>query len=56
MSYLPYLAVFLLVLTPVLIPAGVTLVHSVRTWRSRPRHTPAVGRVRRQPRLAAQFD
>lgn len=56
MTYLPFLTIFLLVLSPVLIPAGVTLVHTIRTWRSRHRQIAKVVRTRRQPTLAAQFD
>ena len=35
MSYIPYIFTFLLVLSPLFIPVGVTVVHAILTWRSR---------------------
>jgi hypothetical protein len=33
MSYIPHILTFLLVLSPLFIPIGVTVVHAIRTWR-----------------------
>ena len=35
MSYIPHILTFLLVLSPLYIPVGVTIVHAFETWRSR---------------------
>ena len=35
MEYVLPISIFLLVLSPLYIPVGVTIVHSVRTWRPR---------------------
>lgn len=35
MSYIPCILTFLLVLSPLFIPVGVSGVHAIRTWRSR---------------------
>jgi hypothetical protein len=57
MSYIPHILTFLLVLSPLYIPVGVTVVHAIETWRRRgvPELTPAAARnLRRQ--MAAEFD
>ena len=50
MEYLAPIAIFLMVLSPLYIPVGVTLVHAVRDWRKR---VPALtlASVRRRRRL-----
>jgi hypothetical protein len=57
MSYIPYILTFLLVLSPLYIPVGVTVVHAIETWRRRhlPELTPAAARNRRRE-MAAEFD
>ena len=35
MSYMPHILTFLLVLSPLYIPVGVTVVHAIRTMRPR---------------------
>ena len=35
MSYIPPILTFLLVLSPLFIPIGVSVVHAIRTWRPR---------------------
>lgn len=35
MEYFTSIAIFLMVLSPLFIPVGVTIVHTVRTWRLR---------------------
>ena len=35
MEYFAPIAIFLMVLSPLFIPVGVTIVHTVRTWRPR---------------------
>ena len=35
MSYIPHILTFLLVLSPLFIPIGVSVVHAIRTWRPR---------------------
>jgi hypothetical protein len=32
MSYMPHILTFVLVLSPLYIPVGVTVVHAIRTW------------------------
>jgi hypothetical protein len=50
MEYLLPIAIFLMVLSPLFIPVGVTIVHTVRNWRPR---VPALhlALVRRRQRL-----
>jgi hypothetical protein len=57
MSYVPHILTFLLVLSPLYIPVGVTVVHAIETRRRRhlPVLTPAAARNRRRE-LAAEFD
>jgi hypothetical protein len=57
MSYIPHILTFLLVLSPLFIPIGVSVVHAIRTWRpSLPVLAPAAGRQRRCLELAVEFD
>jgi hypothetical protein len=57
MSYIPHILTFLLVLSPLFIPIGVTVVHAIRTWRSRlPVLAPAAVRQPRRRELAVEFD
>ena len=57
MSYIPHILTFLLVLSPLYIPIGVTVVHAIRTWRPRlPVLAPAAARQRRRLELAVEFD
>jgi hypothetical protein len=57
MGYIPYILTFLLVLSPLFIPVGVSVVHAIRTWRSRsPVVAPATARWRRRQRLAVESD
>jgi hypothetical protein len=58
MSYVPHILVFLLVLSPLFIPIGVSVVHAIRTWRPRlPGSVPVVVvRPRRRLELAVEFD
>jgi hypothetical protein len=57
MSYIPHIITFLLVLSPLFIPVGVTVVHAIRTWRSRsPVLAPAIARQRRRLELAVELD
>jgi hypothetical protein len=64
MSYIPHILVFLLVLSPLFIPIGVTVVHAIHTWRPRlrtwrphlPVSVPAAVRRRRRLQLAVEFD
>ena len=35
MGYIPYILTFLLVLSPLFIPIGVSGVHAIRRWRPR---------------------
>jgi hypothetical protein len=56
MEYLLPVSIFLLVLSPLYIPVGVTIVHSVRNWRPRVAFVlPAPVRRRRTPELAAEL-
>ncbi len=57
MSYIPHILTFLLVLSPLFIPVGVTVVHAIHTWRSR--WTGLASATARQPRrleLAVELD
>ena len=57
MSYAPHILVFLLVLSPLFIPIGVSVVHAIRTWRPRlPGSVPAAALERRRLELAVEFD
>jgi hypothetical protein len=57
MSYIPHILTFLLVLSPLFIPTGVTVVHAIRTWRpSLPALAPAAALQRRRLELAVEFD
>ena len=57
MSYVPHILVFLLVLSPLFIPIGVSVVHAIRTWRpSLPALAPAAALQRRRLELAVEFD
>jgi hypothetical protein len=57
MTYIPHILTFLLVLSPLFIPIGVTVVHAIRTWRPRlPVLAPAAARRRQRLELAAEFD
>ena len=57
MSYIPHILMFLLVLSPLFIPIGVSVVHAIRTWRPRlPVLAPAAARQRRRLELAVEFD
>ena len=57
MSYIPHILTFLLVLSPLFIPIGVSVVHAIRTWRPRlPVLAPAATRQRRRLALAGEFD
>ncbi len=57
MSYIPHILTFLLVLSPLFIPVGVTVVHAIRTRRSRLTGlAPATARQRRRLELAVEFD
>lgn len=56
MSYIPHIPTFLLVLSPLFIPIGVSVVHAIRTWRPR---MPVLAPAARQPRrveLAVEID
>ena len=56
MSYVPHILTFLLVLSPLYIPVGVTIVHAIETWRSRSSvPVPATARERRRLQGADQF-
>ena len=56
MSYIPHIPTFLLVLSPLFIPIGVSVVHAIRTWRPRlPVLAPAAARRRRRVGLAVEF-
>ena len=50
MSYVPHILVFLLVLSPLFIPIGVSVVHAIRTWRPR---LPGLGACRRPGNVGA---
>jgi uncharacterized membrane protein len=57
MSYIPQILTFLLVLSPLFIPIGVSVVHATRTWRPRlPVLAPVAARQRRRLELAVEFD
>jgi hypothetical protein len=57
MSYIPHILTFLLVLSPLFIPVGVSVVHAIRTWRSRsPVLAPATTGQRRRLELAVELD
>jgi hypothetical protein len=57
MSYIPHILVFLLVLSPLFIPIGVSFVHAIRTWCARlPVSVPAAAGQRRRLELAVEFD
>ena len=57
MSYIPHILMFLLVLSPLFIPIGVSVVHAIRTWRPRlPVLAPAAARQPRRLELAVEFD
>ena len=57
MSYIPHILTFLLVLSPLFIPIGVSVVHTIRTWRPRlPVLAPAAARQPRRLQLAVEFD
>jgi len=57
MSYIPHILTFLLVLSPLFIPIGVSVVHAIRTWRpSLPVLAPAAARQPRRLELAVEFD
>ena len=57
MSYIPHILTFLLVLSPLFIPIGVTVVHAIRTWRPRLSVlVPATARQRRRLEVAVEFD
>lgn len=56
MEYVLPIAIFLLVLSPLYVPVGVTIVHSVRNWRPRVAFMlPAPVRRRRTLELAAEL-
>jgi len=56
MSYIPHILTFLLVLSPLFIPVGVSVVHAIRTWRSRsPVLAPAIARQPRRLELAVEL-
>jgi hypothetical protein len=56
MSYIPHILTFLLVLSPLFIPIGVTVVHAIHTWRSRwTGLAPATARQRRHQELAVEL-
>jgi hypothetical protein len=57
MSYISPILIFLLVLSPLFIPIGVSVVHAIRTWRPRlPVLAPVAARHPRRLELAAEFD
>jgi hypothetical protein len=57
MSYIPHIFAFLLVLSPLFIPIGVSVVHAIRTWRPHlPVLAPAAARQPRRLELAVEFD
>jgi hypothetical protein len=57
MSYIPPILTFLLVLSPLFIPIGVSVVHAIRTWRPRlPVPAPAAARHPRRLELAVELD
>ncbi len=59
MSYATPALIFLMVLSPLYIPIGVTVVHAIRGWRSRVTAldtAPARAPRRRRLELAAEFD
>jgi hypothetical protein len=57
MSYIPCILTFLLVLSPLFIPVGVTVVHAIRTWRPRlPVLAPAAAPQPQRLELATEFD
>jgi hypothetical protein len=54
---MPHVLAFLLVLSPLFIPIGVSVVHAIRTWRPRlPVPAPAAARQRRRLELAVELD
>jgi hypothetical protein len=56
MSYIPPILTFLLVLSPLYIPVGVTIVHAIETWRSRSSvPLPTIVRERRRLQGVDQF-
>ena len=57
MSYIPHILTFLLVLSPLYIPIGVTVVHAVRTRWQRPQVSVRTAALRRRRLdLAVEFD
>jgi hypothetical protein len=57
MSYIPHILTFLLVLSPLFIPIGVSVVHAIRTWRPHlPVLAPAAAGQPRRLELAVEFD
>jgi hypothetical protein len=57
MSYIAPILIFLMVLSPLFIPIGVTVVHAIRNWHPRlPVLAPATARRHRRLELAAEFD
>jgi hypothetical protein len=57
MSYIPHILAFLLVLSPLFIPIGVSVVHAIRTWRPRlPVLAPLAARQPRRLELAVELD
>jgi hypothetical protein len=57
MSCIPHILAFLLVLSPLFIPIGVSVVHAIRTWRpSLPVLALAAARQPRRLELAVEFD
>ena len=57
MGCIPYILTFLLVLSPLFIPIGVSGVHAIRSWRPRlPVLAPAAALQRRRLALAGEFD
>jgi hypothetical protein len=56
MEYVLPISIFLLVLSPLYIPVGVTIVHSIRNWRPRvPLVRLAPARRRRRIELATEL-
>jgi hypothetical protein len=55
MSYISPILTFLLVLSPLFIPIGVSVVHAIRTWRLRS-PVPATARQPGRLELAVELD
>jgi hypothetical protein len=53
---IPHILTFLLVLSPLFIPIGVSVVHAIRTRPRLPVLAPATARQRRRLELAVEFD